>query len=887
MDERFVRPSVEREIDDEMAFHLEMRVRELVAGGMSEEDARAEALRRVGNLKRIKARMRHEARRREAGMKRRMWWDEISQDLRFGWRQLRRAPSFGIVAVLTLTLAIGANTAVFSVVNGVLLRPLPYERPDEVVMLWTRYLPPSGFDIPKFALSGPEILDYRETTSALSRVGIYLPNSSRTLTGDGQEAERLSVTLISADVLPVLGVRPLLGRGFGPEEDVPGPPTVVLLGHDLWTGRFGADSAVVGRSILLNGVATEVVGVMPEAFSFGAGAQAWLPVGLDRSNEGGRFGHGYYGVGRMAPGMTHADVDEELRVMSDRWAAEYEHHIAHFVWAEGAMEAVVGDEPRRTLFLLLVAVGLVLLVACVNVANLLLARGERRHGEIGLRTALGAGRGRVVRQLATESVTLAGISAVLGVGFAWVVTPRLIDMAPTALPRLSSVSLDGRVLLFTAAVALVTALLFGVFPALVSGQRAVGRVASSRAVGTRGGVTLRRALVSGEVALTLVVVVLAGLLVRSYAALGEAERGLDTSNLLTFSISLPSVSYPEDHLIPARLTELLEGLRGIPGVAAVSAGNMLPFDGSPGQWDFELDDRPPRADGDRAWNAGVALVAPEYFETLDIPLIAGRGIEPQDDERAPWVGVVSETFARTYWPGEPAVGKRWGYGQSEDSVTWITVAGVAADPVASEVGEEPYPFVWIPAAQSGLSAYGWPRTYRVAVRTGSDPAALTPEVREVVRSFDADLPLFRVQTMEDAVSDSLARPRLATSLLGLFGGLALLLAAVGVYGVIAYSVAARTREIGVRVALGAEPGRVVRMILREGATPVVVGIGLGLVGAWLSTGLVRSMLYGVAPTDALTFVVVPLSLLAVGMLASWIPARRATAVAPTEALRED
>ena len=883
--DRIVRPPVDREVDDEMGFHLEMRVRELVASGMDEEEARAEALRRAGDVEAIKARMRHEARRREVGVKRRVWWDEVMTDLRFGGRQLRRAPGFAAVAVVTLGLAIGANTAVFSVVDGVLLKPLPYEDPDGVVMLWTRYLPPSGFDIAKFAISGPEILDYRESTRALSRVGIYQPSSSRTLTGHGGEAERISVTLISADVLAALGVRPMLGRAFTTEEDTPGGPAVALLSWELWRDRFGADSMVVGTSVVLNGTSTQVVGVMPEGFRLGADDQAWIPVGLDRANEGGRGGHGYYGVARMAPGMTKADVDQELELLSNRWADAYEHNVAHYIWAEGAMDAVVGDAPR-TLSLLLVAVGLVLVIACANVANLLLARGERRQAEIGLRTALGASRGRIVRQMVTESLTIAAASAVLGLLLARWLTPVLIGMAPTALPRLGSVELDGGVLAFTAAVALLTALLFGVLPATVAGRRAVGRAASARPGAALSGARLRRGLVGAEVALSLVVVILAGLLVRSYAALSGADQGLETSNLLTFSLTLPSTTYPEGEEVPAHFETLLGRISALPGVSAASGASALPFDGFAGQWDFQLDDRPPRNEGDRAWNAAVGIAAPGLFETLGIPLVAGRGIGPDDDERGPWVGVVNETFARVYWPGEDPLGKRWGYAQ-DDSVTWISVVGVAADPVVNDPAEEPYPFVWIPAAQVGLSAYGWPRTLRMAVRTAADPEVLTPAVREVVRAFDPDLPMYGIRTMEDAVSDALARPRLATSLLSLFGVLAFVLAAVGVYGVIAYSVAARTREIGVRAALGADRGRVVRMVIVEGARPVLVGIGAGVVGAWAATGLVRSMLFGVAPLDPLTFVLVPASLLAVGVLACLAPAMRATAIAPTEALREE
>jgi len=887
VDDPLGRPPVEREVEEEIAFHLEMRVRELMADGMGEEDARVEARRRLGDVERVKARMRTEGRRRDGRMERRQWWDETRQDLGFALRQLRRAPSFATVAIATLALAMGASTAVFSVVNGVLLEPLPFEQPEELVMLRTRYLPPSGFDIPKFPLSGPEFFDIQEETRAFGSVGAYQPGGSRALTGGGLEPERIPVAFVSDEVVPLLGIRPWLGRAFTAEEDAADGPDVTLLSWELWTSRYGADSTLVGRTIEMNGVPTQVVGVMPRGFDFPGDARAWLPMHRDRTNEGGRAGHGIYGVARLAPGRTLADAESELEVVKARWAAEYEHNEAHFVWAEDATHAVVGDAPR-TLFVLLSSVGLVLLVACANVANLLLARGERRQAEVAVRTALGAGRRRLTRQLLTESLVLAGLAAALGLGLAHLGTRTLIAMAPSALPRLGEVRLDGRVLLFTLATTVLTAALFGLLPALLTGRRGLARTASSGRSGrSRGSGLLRRALVAGEVALSLVVVLGAALLVKSWVALDRTDRGLDASNLLLFSVTLPTSDYPEGSAVPPAFERLLDRLTAVPGVAAAAAGSTLPFAQGWSQWDFQLDDRPPRQDGDRAWNAGIAAVSPGFFETLGIPILSGRGIERGDGLDAPSVGVVSQTMAATYWPGQDPIGKRWGYAQNEDSTTWITVVGVARDPVRSSLAEEPYPFVWVPAAQSGASTYGWFRTMRVAVRTGNAPNSVVAGVREAVHDFDPNLPLYRLRTMEDEVGDTLARPRLTTHLLGLFAALALLLASVGIYGVISYSVAGRTREIGIRVALGARRGEVVRMILAEGARPLALGIGLGLVGAWFATRLVGAMLYEVAPRDPQTFVLIPLALLAVGTLASWIPALRATRIAPTGALREE
>ena len=884
-DRRVVRRSVESEVDEEFAHHVDLMVRDLVAAGWSEEDARAEAGRRFGNVERLKADCRDLGTRRDAGMDRRLWWDELRQDLGYAVRQLRRAPSFTAIVVLTLGIAIGANTAVFSVVNAVLIAPMPYRDSEALAALWTRYLPPSGFDIPKFAISGPELLDFQEENESLSSMGAWIP-SSRALTGDGLEAERIRVGLYSHTLLPTLGVQPEVGRWFTAEEDVPDGPEVAILSHDLWVERYGADPAVVGRSLMMNGVPTEVVGVMPEGFEFPSDTRAWLPLRLDRSTQGGRGGHGNYAVGRLAPGKTMADLDAELAVFADRWAQEYEHNVAHFMWAEDLRASIVADAPQR-LLLLMAAVVLVLLVASANTANLLLARSERRQGEVAVRTTLGAGRGRITRQLVTESVVLAGAAATFGLLLASLGVRALVAIDPGALPRLEEVSLDGKVLLFTLGVTLATALLFGVAPAYLTGRRAAASLASSasRTVGGRRRTSFRRLLVTGEVALSLVIVILAGLVVRSFSALTDTDPRMDPNDLVAFSISLPSTAYPDDGSVPVEFERLLDELRAVPGVRAASAATTLPFGGR-SQWDFQLDDRPPRAEGEMAWNAGNSYVATDYFETMGIPVLRGRAFNEQDGPDAPLVAIVSETLVERYWPGQDVLGKRIGY-QMDDGVPWMTIVGVVPDPVASSLDQEPYQHVYVPQAQAERSTYGVARTLRVAVRAAVPVERIIPSLRATVAEFDPNLPLYELATMEQTVRDSYAGPRVTTTLLGIFALIALVLAAVGIYGVIAYSVAGRTREIGVRVALGAERSEINRMILTEGSRPVVLGIAIGLVGAWYATRLVESMLFGVRATDPLTFSVLPLGLLLVGIVACWIPARRATRVAPTEALRDE
>ena len=818
-------------------------------------------------------------------MGRRLWWDEAKQDFRYATRQLRRAPSFAAITVLTLGIAIGANTAVFSVINAVLLKPLPFPEADDLSVIWTRYLPPSGFDIDKFTLSGPELLDLQESTRTLESMGGFMVGS-RAITGDGEAAQRIRVAFYSSTVLPTLGVRPELGRWFTDGEDVPEGPAVTILSHDMWAGRFGSDPAIIGRSILMNGTTTEVVGVMPAGFEFPSGARAWLPLGLDRSNEGGRAGHAYSAVGRLAPGMTQADFDAELAVINERWAQEYDHNVAHFSWSQSLHAETVADAPQR-LRLLMAAVALVLLVACANIANLLLARGERRQGEVAVRLTLGAGRGRLIRQLATESLVLAAIAAVFGLGLAEAGLRALIAIDAEALPRLGQVELDGTVLLFTLGVTAVTALIFGIAPAYLTGRRVSSTLASSasRAVGGRRSTSLRRLLVTGEVALSLVVVILAGLVVRSFSALTNTDPGMDVENLMTFAVSLPRIAYPDDDLIPVEYEKLMDELPAIPGVTSAAAATVLPFGGR-AQWDFELNDRPARQDGEVAWNAGITLVSTDYFETLDIPVLEGRGLTAQDARDAPLVVVVSETMADRFWPGQSVIGKQLGY-LMEGTVPWMTVVGLVPDPITGRLDSEPYPHVYVPQSQGGISTYFMPRSLQIAVRAGVDVGTIVPGVRTAVGGFDADLPLYQVSTMEAIVADSFAGPRVMTNLLGVFAAIALILAAVGIYGVISYTVAGRTREIGVRIALGAERGDITRLILAEGARPVIAGVVIGLGGAWFSGRLIEAMLFGVEPTDPLTFSTLPVVLLLTGMLASWIPAMRATRITPTEALREE
>ncbi|NNF14569.1 MAG: ABC transporter permease [Gemmatimonadetes bacterium] len=886
MDDRVVKPSVDREVEEEFDHHVEMMVRDLVDNGWDEDEARAEAGRRVGNVERWKADTRAEGRRRDGDANRRLWWDELRQDLRYGVRQIRRAPTFAAVVILTLGIAIGANTAVFSVVDAVLLQPLPVTEPDRLSMIWTRYLPISGFDIEKFALSGPEALDIADETRTLEAMALFT-TGTLTFTGDGAAPERVNVGFASATYSETMGVPPAQGRWFDASEDIADGPEVVVLSHGLWMNRFGGDPETIGQVVLMNGTSTEVIGIMPVGFDLPSDARAWQPLRITRESQGGRGGHGIAAVGRLAPGMSQDDLDAELAVFRDRWAAEYEHNVGHYAWSQGLYDEIVAGAPER-LRLLVAAVALVLLVACANVANLLLTRAERRRTEVAVRRTLGAGRSRITRQLATESMVLAALSAVLGTGLAWAGLEALIRIDPTALPRLDEVRLDGTVMGFVVGVTGVTTLLFGIVPAYIAGKRASGTLASaeSRSSGGRRRTSLRRLLVGSEVAVSLVVVVLAALVVRSFGALVGTDPRMDPSDVLTFALSLPSATYPEREDLVGGYEEVLDALGSLPGVESVAATTNLPFTGT-GQWDFQLDDRPPRQEGEVAWNAGISHISGDYFATLGIPILEGRTFGSEDREDGPLVVIVSESMARRYWPGESVIGRRMGYEMAEDSVPWMTVVGLVPDPVTGSLDREPYPHVYVPHAQGGISTYFLPSTMQIALRTTVEPESVVPSVRSRIADFDADLPLYAVSTMTDVMAASYAGPRVTTNLLGAFGVIALVLAAVGIYGVISYSVAGRTREIGVRVALGAERREITRLVLGEGIRPVAVGVAVGLALAWFATRLVEAMLYQVEPTDPATFVTVPLLLMAVGFAASLLPARRATRIAPTEALREE
>ena len=818
--------------------------------------------------------------------------DTFLQDLRYAIRSLLQRPGFTLVATLTLALGIGANSAIFSVLHGVLLRPLPYANAAAIVLPHTRWSAN-----PRGPFSLPEYFDLREQTQALERVGAY-SNGTLTLTGAG-EAERLRAGYVTADALPVLGVAPVLGRGFTAEEDAPGRPAVVILGDGLWRRRFGGDPAIVGRTLTLDDIPTTVIGIMPPGFQLPShyavpGMELWTLLQLDpATNRSERGGHWLEVVGRLHPGLTVEAADREVAAlvagMVRQYPYEYQQDFGGF--AVPAMEESVG-RIRPVLVLLMGAVGLLLLIACANVASLLLARAEARQREIAVRAALGARSGRLVRQLLTESLVLAAVGGGAGVLLASWLVHALVAAAPPTLPRLESIGLDGWSVAFAAVLSLGTGLLFGLAPALhAAGPNLFLMLTDGGRAGTAGRQRqrLRRGLVVAQIGLALVLLVGAGLLIQSFARLRGVDPGFVPDGLLTARLELSPVRYPRNDQIRAFYEELVRRLEQVPGVAAVATVKALPMTQLElGDWSFVEEGRhslPPRpADWVLAnWQA----VSPGYFETMRIPLLQGRDVAAADRVGAPGVAIVNRTLARRAWPGGDALGKRILLGGGASDSVWRTVIGVAGDVRHRGLDVEPQPEIYLPHAQFPAGTGTALRTLRLVLRSERDPVALTSAVRAAVASLDPDLPLAEVQTMEEAMGSWAAERRLTMLLVAGFAVVAIVLGGVGIYGVMAHMVAQRTREIGIRIAVGAVPREILALVLRQGAWLAGLGIAAGTLAGLGAARLLSGLLYGIAPTDVPTFLATAVLLAAVAAAASLLPAVRATRIDPIEALRAE
>ena len=799
----------------------------------------------------------------------------IAQDLRHGARLLLRAPAFTAIAIATLAIGIGANTAIFSVVEGVLLRPPPVAAPDEVVTIW-------GFhpSIGRETASLPDFLDWRRDARAFAGMAA-LANTQFNLTGAG-EPQVVRGALVTADYFRVLGTDIPVGRGFTSAEEREGSPRVAVLGHGFWQREFGGSPDVVGRRITLGGVPYTIVGAGARGVPLPEEVEVWAPLAIDTTL--GRRNDFLQVIGRLAPGVPPARAQEELATIARRLEQAYPNSNAGWtVQLVGLRERMVG-EIRPTLLVFMGAVGLVLLIACANVANLMLARFASREREVTIRAALGASRRHLIRQLLAESVLLALAGGAAGVLLALWGVQALRTLEPGTIPRLDEVAVNLPALGFALLVSAATGLLFGLVPAarLLRHRRLAGLAEGGRTLaGPRGAGRTRAALVLAEVALACVLLVGAGLLLRSFVRLQRTDAGFSPERILTARVTLPRSSYQEPERQAVFAEGLLERLGALPGVQSAALASEAPLSDGASYWAFALEGvepPPPEAVQD----AVVFRASAGYFETFGIPLVKGRLIAPSDRADAPPVAVVSEAMARRYWPAANPVGRRITFGNPADTAsTWLTVIGVVGD-VRQEGPTVPaYPQIYVPLAQVGA------RSMLMALRTGGEPLALVPSVKAAVSALDAGLALSRVATMEQRVAGALARPRVNALVLAGFAATALLLAAVGLYGVIAYGVVQRSRELGIRLALGAKGDDVVRLVLQGAVLPVVGGVLLGLAGALAAGRLHGSLLYGVPSTDPLTFAVVTGFLLSVALLASWVPARRAARADPMTALRNE
>lgn len=816
--------------------------------------------------------------------------DGWMKEIRHSIRGLLRAPGFTAVTVATLALGIGANTAIFSVVNGVVLEPLPYPDSDELVTVASAF-PTLGFET--FWVSPPEFLELQERARSFEMLGGW--RGSQTSVGGGERPERIQGAVATAEVFEVLGVSALFGRTFGPDDDRPDAAPVAVLSHELWERSFGGDRSIVGREIEVDGALTTVLGVMPPGFDLrDEGIEIWEPLGLDRGMRTNRGSHFLNLVGRLAPGVSVQSARTELEGLVAGWeeASAGAGHVPtpdnHPMLIDSLHEQVVSPV-RTALFVLLGAVGLVLLIACANVANLLLARAEARQKEVSVRVALGAGRSRLMRQFLTEGVLLAALGGVAGLVLAWGGLELLRALGPGELPRLREVSLDAPVLLFTGGVALLTGVLFGLAPArYLTGSTMASTLRDGGLRSTAGGgkVRLRSLLVVSEVALALILTLGSGLLIRSFSALTAVDPGFETGGLLTFELYLPAASYPEAADMPAFHTGLAERLGALAGVEAVAAMSGLPPRRDLNANDTEFEGLERREDGPAHNVDYYQTVHGPYLETMGIEVVAGRGFTSADRGDTQPVAVVNETLARVFYgDAQAALGRRIRPCCGGDA--WFEIVGIVDDVKQGGLdvpaGTELYTL-----AEQTATVFGFaPRAMHLVLRTAGASEGLVPAVRQAVASADPTLPLAGLRTMDEVVAGARARPRFLTTLLGVFAVVALVLAAVGTYGVMSYAVAQRRKELGIRMALGAEAATVQGLVLRRGLVVTGVGLVVGLLGAWWLTGLLESLLYGVAARDAVTFAAVPALLLLVALTATWIPARRATRVDPVEVLRGD
>ncbi len=808
------------------------------------------------------------------------------QDLKYALRMLKKNPAFTAVAILTLAVGIGANSAIFSVVNSVLLRPLPYREPGRLVRVYSEF---PTMQLQKFWLSPPELLDIQREAKSWEAIGAWAPTGQNV----GTESEPLRVTAaaVTRSLIDVLGVQPERGRNFTEEEDRNGGPNVVIISHGLWQKGFGGTSDIIGKQILVNSESTTVIGVMPPGFAFPPGSndqvEVLLPFQFDPANPGNRGSHFLSVIGRLKPGVSVEQAQSEMTSLMAGWKSEGRaqhllNPLNHPVVMLGLHEDVVGSA-RKAVWLLMAAVGFVLLIACVNVANLLLARAESRHREFAVRLALGAGVKRMVRQFVAEGFVLVLIASILGVALAFVGLKILLLFAPDSVPRTEEIGVGLPVLAFTIAVAIVAVFLFGLAPLAQVSERNLAnwiRGAGQRAI-RGGGQALRKGLVITEIALAVILVIGSGLMIRAFWKLQQVNSGFEPAGVVSFSLNLPAAKYKDAERLQF-VNALEQKLSTLPGVASASMASGLPPLRRINANDTEIEGYQQTPDSPAQnvdyWN----VIGNDYFKTMKIRLLEGRTFDTQDDNpNAMAVVVVNQALAKRFWKGSP-IGRRVNPGFADPKV-WFTIVGVVEDTKNTGMDKPAGPELYLQVRQVADQLLG--SNVSFVVRSSNNSTPLESSIRSVVRELDPSLPVYNLWSMNELVSKSMVQPRFLALLLGTFSGIALFLAAIGIYGVMAYSVAQRTQEIGVRMALGARPLHVLRLVIGQSLSMLLIGTVIGLAGAFALTRLMRTLLFEITATDPLTYVSVIGLLAVVGLLACYIPARRAAKVDPLVALR--
>ncbi|MEO8451944.1 MAG: ABC transporter permease, partial [Gemmatimonadota bacterium] len=870
------RSSIETDLDDEFALHLDLKTDELVADGMSRTEARRVALASFGNLTAIRGAVRSIDHRTEAAMRRTQIWDELRQDLAFGIRTLRKAPGFALVALATLAIGVGATATMFTVVNGVLLRRLPYPNADRMTMVWTTPAESPGIQWP---FSAANYLDLAQQSRTLEHVAAFR-SASFTLQ-DGDRSQLVSSVRVTGEFFNAVGEKPFLGRALGPEDDRFGAPKVAVISDALWRRQFGADSGVVNRQVLLSRVSYTVVGVMPPAFHFPRGAELpsglrfatrtdlWAPLALSPEDAARRGSQNLAVLGLARAGTSQAQISAELNAFWLRIVGQFK-PLGFLAVMPVALARQATAPVRPALLILMAAVGLLLVIACTNVSNLLLTRTAARAQEVALRSALGADQRRLIRQFVAENLTLSVAGGLLGCVVAVWGKSFLLGLVPSSMPRVDDIALDWRVLAVTVMTVIVVGLGFGLAAAAHAVRGSAAAVLNEASAKTAGGRTqarLRRGLIIGEVAISLVLLSGAGLLGRSFVTISNEPTGFESHHALTAEIVMPIAD--STNLLRGdpgwlRFYDQLEaGLRPRPGVVAVGGVTSLPLSGAWENTGFQIEGAAAAQEG-KPQVANYAAVTDGYFAALSIPLVGGRGFESQDRAN-PNVVVISAVMARQYWGAESPIGRRIQVWRPE----WLTIVGVVADVRQAQLDQPPVPTIYLPVA-------GFPEpSLAFVVRTTGAPATAAAALQDIVHSIDPSVGLNTIQTMDEVTAGSLAQRRFNLIVLGLFAAAALVLAVIGLYGVISFLVAGETRAMGVRLALGAEPADLVRRVVLQGLGLAGVGVGVGLVGALAMGRALSGLVYRVSPNDPLTLGVAAAALLLVAAVASWVPARRA------------